>query len=62
MARLARDCKRTRPWKAEIKVNYETFFIGYFYCRDDAEQAERDLRLSLTGREDPMIGGPLRAI
>lgn len=61
MARLAKDSyNRKKPWKAEIKVNYQTRFIGYFHTKIAAEQAERELRQRLTGRASPMIGGPAR--
>lgn len=49
-----------RPWKAEIKVNYKPRYLGYYSTYEEADQAERAMRLQLTGREEPMIGGPLR--
>jgi hypothetical protein len=56
MARLARDCQRTLPWKAEIKHNYISRFLGYFATRDEAEAAERAKRLELTGTPEALRG------
>lgn len=54
MARLALDEKRSKPWKAEIKHEYVPRFLGYFHTRDEAEAAERDMRVLLKGTPDPV--------
>lgn len=54
MARLARDCTREKPWKAEVKVQYKARFLGYFHTQDEAEQAEKDFReVNPDGRKHP---------
>jgi len=55
MARLGNP-NATKPWKAEIKHNYKSRFLGYFYTKEEAEQAERDMRLKLTGVEHAVPG------
>lgn len=54
MARLARDEKRSKPWKAEVKHRYVPRFLGYFHTRDEAEAAERAMRVELKGTPDPV--------
>lgn len=45
-----------KPWKAEIRHNYQTRFLGYFHTKDEAESAERAKRLELTGIEHTVPG------
>lgn len=52
--------KRFNKYKARIKINYKERFLGYYDTYDEADKVERAKRLELTGREEPMIGGPLR--
>jgi hypothetical protein len=57
VARLHRNhYRREKPWKAEVKHNYRARFLGYFHTKEEAEAAERQKRLELTGREDTIPG------
>lgn len=48
--------KRIKVWKAEIKHNYVARYAGHHHTKEEAEQAERALRLRLTGVAEPLIG------
>jgi len=41
MARLAKDINRTKPWKAEIRVDGWPFFLGYYVTKDEAQAVEQ---------------------
>lgn len=47
---------RRGKYKARVKHNYKERFIGDFDTYEEALQAERALRIRLTGREEPLIG------
>jgi hypothetical protein len=54
VARLAtHDQNRTKPWKAEVKFRGVSRFLGYFETKEEAEEAERAMRLKLTGVPHP---------
>jgi hypothetical protein len=50
MARLGTKTSPVRPWKAEVKVNHNPRFLGYYPTREVAEQIEADARLRFAGR------------
>lgn len=53
MARLRGDrFNFVKPWKAEISYNGQRRFLGYFATKDEAIQAERAMRLKLTGNPE----------
>ena len=47
---------RNGKYKARIKHNYVERFLGYHDTYEEADQAERAMRLRLTGVEEPLIG------
>jgi hypothetical protein len=54
VARLAtHDQNRTKPYKAAVKFNYKERFLGYFPTKEEAEEAERAMRIHLTGVAHP---------
>jgi hypothetical protein len=54
MARLQRDNKRrTKPWKAEIKVDAMRYYLGMFATEDEALTEEREFRTMMTGSPIP---------
>lgn len=53
MARRSNDANRTKPWRAEIKVDGIKYFLGYFETWGEADREERESRMLLTGKETP---------
>ena len=53
MARLGTARQKTKPWRAAVKYKYKERFLGYFATKEEAEQAERDMRVRLTGVPHP---------
>ena len=47
---MTRDCQRKKPWRGAVKHNYKERFLGYFETKEEAEEAERQMRLRLKGR------------
>lgn len=44
MARLSKDINRTKPWKAEIRVWGEPWFLGYRATKAEATALEAEVR------------------
>jgi hypothetical protein len=44
MARRANDVNRTKPWKAEIRINGLPHFIAHFATEDEARTEEASWR------------------
>lgn len=53
MPRLRKDANLTKPWKAEVKIDYQIYYLGYHATKAEAEADERAFRLEHTGREAP---------
>lgn len=49
------EYKRTRPWKARVKLEGAEYYLGYFLTREEAEDREDEFRLNLLGRDDPKV-------
>lgn len=48
--KLRRKVSQERPWAARVRSDGDRFFLGYFPTRNEAEEAERQARLSLPDR------------
>lgn len=52
MARLTKG-NRSKPWKAECKIQYRPWFLGYYATENEAVVAEREFRLEMRGSAEP---------
>lgn len=49
------EYRRTKPWKARVKLECTEYYLGYFHTREEAEDREDEFRLQLLGRDDPRV-------
>lgn len=52
MARLKRGNLK-KPWKAECRIQYHPWFLGYFETKEQAESVERSFRMDMRGSPEP---------
>lgn len=45
-----------KPWRAEVRHNYKSRYLGDFPTKEEAEGVERAMRTKLTGRPDTVPG------
>ncbi len=36
--------KRTKPWRARVKMDYVSYALGYFETKEEAEKQEQKFR------------------
>lgn len=53
MARLDNGCKRVKKWKAEVKIQYVTHYLGHYLTWEEADRVERAFRQVRRGSPDP---------
>jgi hypothetical protein len=49
MARLKKGNLK-KPWRAECKINYQTYYLGYHETKELALEDERTFRFGMTGK------------
>lgn len=45
------EYRRTKPWKARVKIDGIEYYLGYFHTREEAENREDEFRLAMYGRD-----------
>jgi predicted restriction endonuclease len=50
---------RNKPWSAKITIDYEDFFLGYFYTQEEAHQAFKEacIKHGVEDRLEPKLKG-----